>query len=927
MKLKIYLRMLLAAVAALFVATACSDSDDDPGKGGPDKPTEPLTLKLAVADAKDGQAKLTVTPSDQMATYYWSAVKKSIYDGLGSDEAFLEDDMAFIQKDATDNQMTLSAYLQWKTGRGTATYTVTGLEAKTEYYAYVYGINTDGTVTSALVKELFTSGEGGKDPDPGEGGFKVTISDVTASSAIANVVPEDKTSSYWLEMLPTDYYNQTKDQLGPYIEESILYMQEQAQAILGQEFTIAQIIDAFGYVGDQAIDLSESYKISPNTTYYVFVAGVDAEGHVTTSVVVADPFTTEEGSTDAPTITLSTEKGDYDKLNPEHNFVTLLTCSSANAAKAMYYPISKAELDVLLAGGATYETLIKENGLALDTYLNAINGAGLKINTSQCIPGTEYCVIVQVTTAGGVSTTETINATTDGTPSAVTFDINVSNITASGAKATITPSNNTDKYFATIQKGVVAALDDRTLVEALEYTYTQDGSKFEKYLANGEGTVSPTTLAANTEYCVIVFGHDGIGATTVVSKEMFTTTGGGETSDLTFTVDVTGITHNTANITITPSNDTEYYFSWYFKKALIDTFTNDSELMSTIISENMPESGDFTEVCDRGPVKNWKPSGLEAATEYYVVCFGVANGVATTGLTKHAFATTEKQHVTSSLFTELLGDWTANMKDSEGDVTFDVTIAAGVNDATTAKYRADNSLVCLGFGKYTYYTPSFLVENGWTAADADEDYGPKWFLEIAEGDVVTVPANMVNSLHNWSQTTTGPVYLLGCNGSNLHTAGKYFPVEVSADKNTITIKGYTDSEYPGTTFYPSTLYNKSGWKVNFLGKSDLVLTRKTANAVANRVRTSSAAVKSLRYQAGKSTLSVAYGWKGSFSTVLQNQSGSKKPIARIPVKAISEMEIGTVSCKPASASLSAGTIKKGAFMSGTRSKIRSARNK
>ena len=132
MKLKMYLRMLLAAVAALFVATACDDSEEKTDPVGPGIDETPLTFEIAVSNIEGAKASLSVTPSKQLATYYWSAVKKSIFDDLGTDEAFLEDDMAFIQREATANQMTLSAYLQWVTGRGPATYTLTGLEAETE---------------------------------------------------------------------------------------------------------------------------------------------------------------------------------------------------------------------------------------------------------------------------------------------------------------------------------------------------------------------------------------------------------------------------------------------------------------------------------------------------------------------------------------------------------------------------------------------------------------------------------------------------------------------------------------------------------------------------------------------------------------------------------------------------------------------------
>ena len=78
-----YLRMLLAAVAALFVATACDDSEEKTDPVGPGIDETPLTFEIAVSNIEGAKASLSVTPSKQLATYYWSAVKKGIFDTRG----------------------------------------------------------------------------------------------------------------------------------------------------------------------------------------------------------------------------------------------------------------------------------------------------------------------------------------------------------------------------------------------------------------------------------------------------------------------------------------------------------------------------------------------------------------------------------------------------------------------------------------------------------------------------------------------------------------------------------------------------------------------------------------------------------------------------------------------------------------------------
>ena len=55
---------------------------------------------------------VTVTPSDALATYYCSVVKKADFDKLGSDEAYLDDDIDYLKAQAEKKQLTFKAYLE-----------------------------------------------------------------------------------------------------------------------------------------------------------------------------------------------------------------------------------------------------------------------------------------------------------------------------------------------------------------------------------------------------------------------------------------------------------------------------------------------------------------------------------------------------------------------------------------------------------------------------------------------------------------------------------------------------------------------------------------------------------------------------------------------------------------------------------------------
>ena len=73
MTLRSYMRVLSAAIALLFVAVGCKDSDEEIPP-----PSEKYTFDIAVSDIRVADAVVTVTPSDALATYIALSSKRPI---------------------------------------------------------------------------------------------------------------------------------------------------------------------------------------------------------------------------------------------------------------------------------------------------------------------------------------------------------------------------------------------------------------------------------------------------------------------------------------------------------------------------------------------------------------------------------------------------------------------------------------------------------------------------------------------------------------------------------------------------------------------------------------------------------------------------------------------------------------------------------
>lgn len=209
--------------------------------------------------------------------------------------------------------------------------------------------------------------------------------------------------------------------------------------------------------------------------------------------------------------------------------------------------------------------------------------------------------------------------------------------------------------------------------------------------------------------------------------------------------------------------------------------------------------------------------------------------------------TTPKQaaapRVESELFTSLLGEWemTYTLIQENGitaNVSDVVTIAQGVDAKTNADYRDQNRLVILGLpfnvsaqGVYSplpVFTPADLLEENpnYYAKGQNliyRDYGPKFFLEIGEGDVLTVPSSKGEYLYNWA--AEGFLNFFGCDYDNQFTAPATFPVTISDGGDTLTIGACHAGEEFGYGIYrPAVFLNE--YQLKACATGDIVLKRK-----------------------------------------------------------------------------------------------------
>ncbi len=168
-------------------------------------------------------------------------------------------------------------------------------------------------------------------------------------------------------------------------------------------------------------------------------------------------------------------------------------------------------------------------------------------------------------------------------------------------------------------------------------------------------------------------------------------------------------------------------------------------------------------------------------------------------------------------------------------------------DNFNAKTTGQNRILMNGFDvqkpnyegskTYSHYASPFELwssdsYNGYDNASPVWDFGPKWYLEVAEDGTVTAPFNVnyFAPISAWTEYYYD-FYLAGVAKTSFlpydpETEGNaHFPVEISEDGNTITVKPYV---FEGENFYPNMGY--VSWGSFSLGSwssvaADIVLTR------------------------------------------------------------------------------------------------------
>lgn len=513
----------------------------------------------------------------------------------------------------------------------------------------------------------------------------------------------------------------------------------------------------------------------------------------------------------------------------------------------LYYGVSETMLNAM---GATPEQWVETfgylgSGVNVYEFIDGEYHSDLDVEPARVISNSKhYIMVVECDSKKNItgSTTYVVTFETPAKPAAEGgVEITLSNVTSTSVDIQATPADSITDYHILVQpkaniEAIIAEYGESTLISLMKTGYSA-------WHLTGNHSATWGNLVPNTEYCVCLCAIDKS------SGETFS-------YDLTFTTEQSSGVVAELNVELVENSDKPYEKidikvsaknATYIKYAFTDSAAIEEQRKNghddAFIAKNF--GAEFTaeqlEQALNGGLTITREDLWPEASYTVIVYAHTAEKIESV---KAVSLTLPKQpaaaRVESQLFESLLGEWTlsydyidvqGNMQHMSNKV---VTIAQGVDSKTTADYRDLNRLVITGWqfqpSDIPFFGPQTLMESfwGWAgdySALAYRDYGPKVFLEIGEGDTITMPTSKSVYLYHWDDAGN-LLQFFGCDYDDLSIAPVSFPVELSADGNTLTIKPYADTEgkfWQGCIYYPAVFRGNEAWSV---ATSNITLTRK-----------------------------------------------------------------------------------------------------
>lgn len=417
---KFFFNGLLLLLATALVG--CKETPEVPPT--PIDPVDKPDFVIEVGAVTDTSVEFTITPEDKEMTYIAMMTTKEYFDKFEDDDAYIMDDLLWLDDAAFNAGVELSEYLEGVLKTGVISDTQDKLDPATEYIVYAFGLSKTGIVTTSLYKQSFTT----LATELTEINFEIEVSEIGYDTAKVSVVPDNDKAIYFVNVFSYEdyeYYGGDESAFAEHLTQLRNYYYN-----LGA--TADQMVANLGFVGAKSLTVE---KLKAGTKYMAYAIGID-ERFIANSVATVVEFETVAAETSDLTFEVELTTIEYDHIEgsvtPSNNDDTYIC--SVQYASALEWSESEEALvesivDDITAWG-NIEDSLRKGVMSLDGI------SGLQSETDYIIVCFGYDGAP--TTAPHITHFTTPEAT--GNPEDLVVEFEVSDITHNSVKVTTIPS-------------------------------------------------------------------------------------------------------------------------------------------------------------------------------------------------------------------------------------------------------------------------------------------------------------------------------------------------------------------------------------------------------------------------------------------------------------------------------------------------------
>ena len=417
---KILFNGLLLLLATVFVG--CKETPDVPPT--PIDPVDNPDFVIEVKNITDTSVEFTITPEDEEMTYIAMMTTKEYFDEFEDDDAYIMDDLMWLDDAAYDAGVELSEYLEGVLKKGAISDTQDMLDPATEYVVYAFGLSNNGIVTTSLYKQTFTT----LSTELTELNFEIEVTDIGYDTATITVTPDNDKAFYFVNVFSLEDYQN----YGGNESAFAAHINKLRNYYYGLGATADQMVANLGYVGAKSLSVED---LRAGTKYMAYAIGID-ERFVANSMATVVEFDTVAAQTSDLTFEVELTNIEYDHIEgsvtPSNNDDTYI-CSVQYASALEWSESEEAFVESIvddITAWGNIEDSLRKGVMSLDGI------SGLQSETDYIIVCFGYDGAP--TTAPHITHFTTPAATGNPEDLVVTFE--VSDITHNSVYVTTTPS-------------------------------------------------------------------------------------------------------------------------------------------------------------------------------------------------------------------------------------------------------------------------------------------------------------------------------------------------------------------------------------------------------------------------------------------------------------------------------------------------------